>query len=604
MRRLILAGFAVLAAAVWSVPSYAATYNLSAGVTTVTMPDGAVVTVWGYALNGGAPTVPGPVLTVPPGDTTLTVNLTNNLTVPTSLVVPGLGMTMAPVRFADAQGRQRVRSMVAETAPATTQTYTFTGVKPGTYLYHSGTHIAVQVQMGLYGAIRSDAGPGLAYPGISYKNEVLLLYSELDPALHQAVVSRTYGTAVYPSTFDYKPKYCLVNGKPFTAGEPTVPAGNVNETVLLRFVNAGLRLHVATMHAGPYMRFVAEDGNAYPYSQEKHSAVLPPLKTMDAVWVPGSTGTFALWDRSLCLMNNALPGGGLLTNLLVGTAVDAPVAVDDTESTAEDTVLTVVAPGVLTNDTNAAGATPSVVAMPGSGTVTLNVDGSFTYTPALNFNGSDQFTYKLSTATSISNTATVQLTVTPVNDAPTAVADISSTTTGTPVTVTVLANDSDIDGDALTVVPGICTSCTALVNANQSVTITPDAGFTGAVTFSYQAQDPGGLVSAAVTLTVNVGAPVNVPPVAFDDAASTKTNTPIIINLTANDTDPDGTILPNTVTITSQPNRGGTVVNNLNGTVTYTPKKNFRGTDVFTYRVRDNSMALSNQATVRVNVVK
>src|SRR5207244_1618813 len=98
---------------------------------------------------------------------------------------------------------------------------------------------------------------------------------------------------------------------------------------------------------------------------------------------------------------------------------DAPVAVNDAYSTNEDTALTVPAPGVLGNDTDTENnaLTAIKVSNPAHGTVTLNADGSFTYTPNANYNGPDSFTYKANDGTADSNVATVNLTVNPVNDA-------------------------------------------------------------------------------------------------------------------------------------------------------------------------------------------
>ena len=117
------------------------------------------------------------------------------------------------------------------------------------------------------------------------------------------------------------------------------------------------------------------------------------------------------------------------------TAVnDAPVAVDDSATTAEETP---VGGSVLTNDTDVDGATTltaSLVANAANGSVTLASDGSFTYTPAANFAGSDSFTYTASDGTAASNVATVTVTVTGVNDAPVAVDDTATTAEETPVT--------------------------------------------------------------------------------------------------------------------------------------------------------------------------
>ena len=160
---------AVAAVGLTAANGAAATVNLVAAPVTkgVTLPNGTTVLVpmWGYALDTGTAntsctlepgetvTVPGPRITVPPGDTTLTINLMNCLPEATSLVIPGQPFTASPVRTGN-----RVRSMTPEaTANGGTASYTFTGLKPGTFLYQSGSHPAVQVQMGLYGAMTQDA---------------------------------------------------------------------------------------------------------------------------------------------------------------------------------------------------------------------------------------------------------------------------------------------------------------------------------------------------------------------------------------------------------------------------------------------------------------
>src|SRR5262249_19837352 len=99
-----------------------------------------------------------------------------------------------------------------------------------------------------------------------------------------------------------------------------------------------------------------------------------------------------------------------------------PVANGEIYTTNEDTPLTIAAPGLLANDTDPEGAslTAAVVANPTNGTLTLNANGSFTYTPNLNFNGGDSFTYQANDGTANSNVATVTITINPVNDTPVA----------------------------------------------------------------------------------------------------------------------------------------------------------------------------------------
>src|SRR5207237_9702146 len=109
----------------------------------------------------------------------------------------------------------------------------------------------------------------------------------------------------------------------------------------------------------------------------------------------------------------------------VTPANDAPLAPHDAHTTAEDTPLSVTAPGVLANDTDVEGdgLTAVLVSGPAHGTLTLSTNGSFTFTPAANYNGPDSFTYKANDGALDSNVATVSLTVTAVNDAPAAAGD-------------------------------------------------------------------------------------------------------------------------------------------------------------------------------------
>ena len=100
-------------------PAATVTVDLQAGVTTKTMPDSANVTMWGFGLLAGSPSVPGPQITVTAGDT-LTINVTNNLSEPVSITIGGQVGSMSPQFFTDGQGRQRVRSFTHETAISAT----------------------------------------------------------------------------------------------------------------------------------------------------------------------------------------------------------------------------------------------------------------------------------------------------------------------------------------------------------------------------------------------------------------------------------------------------------------------------------------------------
>lgn len=310
----------------------AVTYNLTADVTTKTMPDGTVVTMWGFACtsssgptglctNPGVITVPGPQLTVPVGDGTLTVNLTNNLPEEVSLIIPGLRQTAgaSPVAsFNDIQGRVRKTSFSAvATAFGGVQTYNWTA-KPGTYLYQSGSHPQVQVQMGLYGAVKQNFATGQAYgASTSFSNEAVLLFSEIDPALHTAVAGGSYGPAgAMTSTINYDPKYFLLNGIPYSAQRPPLSLGLTGTVTIFRFLNAGLREIVPVIN-GMYMTLVAEDGNPYTYTKSQYSLMLAPGKTIDALVTNPGQGYYPLYERRLGVTNAAATGGGMMMSLEV-----------------------------------------------------------------------------------------------------------------------------------------------------------------------------------------------------------------------------------------------------------------------------------------------
>lgn len=246
------------------------------------------VTMWGYALDSG-PAVddgvlssPGPRLTLPVGDSTLTIHLENNLPAgnPTSVVVPSLPYPGTVSRT----GGGRIRALTDnEAAPAGTTDYTWTGVRPGTFIYHSGSHMQIQIQMGLYGAVTKDAGVDEIYSGVPYDQEALFFFSEIDPVLHTAVASGNYGVTV-TSTIDYLPRYFLINGDPDAVfGVDADPGTNV----LLRFVNGGLTTKAPFIQNG-HMSLVAEDAWQKTYPSQRFAFDLAALKTMDALFtVPG-----------------------------------------------------------------------------------------------------------------------------------------------------------------------------------------------------------------------------------------------------------------------------------------------------------------------------
>ncbi|WP_432199573.1 Ig-like domain-containing protein [Erythrobacter sp. W53] len=272
---------------------------------------------------------------------------------------------------------------------------------------------------------------------------------------------------------------------------------------------------------------------------------------------------------------------------------DPPVAVDDTTTTLEDTPVTIP---VLGNDSDVDGDPLTVTdATAPNGTVVINPDGTVTYTPDPDFNGTDTITYTIDDGNGGTDTATITVNVTPVNDAPVAVNDTAATPEDTPITIPVLGNDSDVDGDPLTVSGATSPDGTVTINPDGTITFTPNPDFNGPATITYTIDDGnGGTATATVTVDVT---PLNDPPVAVDDTVTTPEDSPVTVPVLANDSDVDGD--PLTVTDAVAPN--GTVVINPDGTVTYTPNPNFNGTDVITYTISDGNGG-TDTATITVMV--
>jgi FtsP/CotA-like multicopper oxidase with cupredoxin domain len=327
---------------------------LRAAATTLNLPDGlggtTAVPAWGFARDtsfgslDGVVGVPGPVLKVPPGETVLRIHLDNNLPEPISIHINGLQLANngGPV-FSEPDGggvvspsrpagnfTARVRSFGHETPPGNTTAVVYEfNLRPGTYLFSSGTNPAKQVQMGLYGALAVDAAPGSAYTGVPYTREVVLLYSEVDPAINAAIAGGTYGPGgTITSSVNRKGKYFLINGKAYNPAAPNgggldaVAFVDRYDKVLIRALNAGYDTHVPQL-LNTYVKMVAEDGNPYTYAKEQYGFDLPAGKTVDAVLTPATHGRFSIHDGALHLTNNGTaPPGGMLAYYKVACVGD------------------------------------------------------------------------------------------------------------------------------------------------------------------------------------------------------------------------------------------------------------------------------------------
>lgn len=282
----------------------------------------------------------------------------------------------------------------------------------------------------------------------------------------------------------------------------------------------------------------------------------------------------------------------------------APVAADDDYSVNKGDVLTVPAPGVLANDGDPDGdsiAVDVVGAQPANGTVVVNPDGSFTYTPNGGFSGADTFAYAVSDGIYQSNEVWVSITV--VNGAPVGTDDsYTFAHENAPLTIAapgVLANDADPDGDPITfaLVSHPSNGTLDEWGADGHFVYTPDKGVAGPDSFQYLVDD-GETQSAPVTVTITV---TNTAPVAVDDSYSVAKGKSLTVpapGLFANDSDADG----DTFFIPTNPNASnGLVVVQPDGGFTYTPNPGFVGTDSFTYTLNDG-IELGNDATVTITV--
>ncbi len=274
-----------------------------------------------------------------------------------------------------------------------------------------------------------------------------------------------------------------------------------------------------------------------------------------------------------------------------------PLANDDSAVTDEGTPVVI---DVLANDFDPDGDPLTVdnVTQPANGSAVNNGDGTVTYTPDPGFNGMDSFAYSISDDQGASDSATVTVTV-QGNNPPDADPDCVVTDFETPITIPVLANDSDPDGDPITIVfVGQPSNGTAVDNGDGTITYTPDAGFSGNDSFLYTISDDRGATDTAEVKVTVRDDDSNNDPVAVDDEEETERDMAVTIDLLANDFDPDGD--PITLDEVNQPSNG-TVIDNGDGTVTYTPDPGFVGVDSFTYLISDNRGG-SDTGTVTVTV--
>ncbi len=330
--------------------------------------------------------------------------------------------------------------------------------------------------------------------------------------------------------------------------------------------------------------------------------------TTNVTYTP--TGAYIGSDSFTYTIEDA--SGGSATATVSVVVSGPPVAVDDSFATAEDSALVEPSPGVLSGDTdpNSDALTAAKLSDPSHGTVSLAPDGSFTYTPDADYNGNDSFVYEVCDPGSpgqpqLCDTATVTINISPSEDDPVAVDDSYNVDEDQSLNVLadgVLTNDSD--GDNLTGNPwdDLEVSLVAGSGPNHaapggfslsfdgSFSYSPFENYNGGDSFEYEVCDlTHRCDTGTVAITVN---PVNDPPEAEDDSASTDEDTAIVIDVLANDSDPaDGDTL--TVASAGAGAAYGSVINN-GGNVTYVPSADFLSlgqsqVDTFSYTISDGN---------------
>ncbi|MGB0930208.1 MAG: Ig-like domain-containing protein, partial [Chitinophagales bacterium] len=296
------------------------------------------------------------------------------------------------------------------------------------------------------------------------------------------------------------------------------------------------------------------------------------------------------------------------TALVVITIAESPFPII-ADTTDEDTPLTICVEEFL-DTINFPIDSMTIFVLPENGTVLINdvailSDSCFVYTPTEDFNGNDNFLLGIcNVAENVCDTITVNITVLPVNDAPTAVDDLTNTDVNTPIVIPVLDNDFDIDGDSLAVVTIEIAPSNgeAIINPDGTVTYTPDEDFVGIDTFEYVIADPDGLTDTA-RVFIGIGEAIGI--IAVDDSTSTPMETPIDIPVLDNDlfgNFPTDSIV---IIISSNPSNGIVGVNGdgiKDTSITYNPLPDFIGTDTFEYVVC--IAELCDTATVIVTVTE
>jgi len=292
-----------------------------------------------------------------------------------------------------------------------------------------------------------------------------------------------------------------------------------------------------------------------------------------------------------------------LVRVSIGDANDSPTARDDAVETPEDTPIQIP---ILDNDFDIDGELDPtsivIVNPPMNGEATI-IQGEISYDPDENFFGRDSLTYTVAdNDTEASNLAYVRILTLDVNDPPIAQGDTAETIEDTPIQISVLDNDFDIDGELnpasiVIVNPPVNGEATIIQG---EISYDPDENFFGRDSLTYTVADNDTEASnPAYVRILTIG--VNDPPIAQDDTTETMEDTAIQILVLTNDSDIDGELNPASIVIVNPPVSGEAII--VEGGINYRPDENFFGRDSLTYTVADDDTDISNLAYVRILTV-
>ena len=275
--------------------------------------------------------------------------------------------------------------------------------------------------------------------------------------------------------------------------------------------------------------------------------------------------------------------------ITVTATSDTPVAKNQSVTLDEDSNKSIT---LTSNDAENSSLNYIITQNPSHGTLRGTLP-NIIYTPDTNYNGSDSFKFKVNDGNSDSNEATVNITINPVNDVPTATNDNISLNEDGTILIAVLSNDNDIDGDTLSIASVNTPNHGSASIEGKQIRYTPNANYNGSDVFTYTISDGhGGSDTAEVNITINA---VNDAPVASSQSVTLDEDSNKSITLTGSDI--EGNSL--SYTITQEPEHGsigGTLPN-----IIYIPNANYNGTDSFKFKVNDGHLD-SNEATVNITV--